>query len=176
MTPQNLEAILTFDGAEDLFQDLMERYAIHSGVSGMQPKVLLRGAGPELERVTERGATHIVKSFDSRRYPELAADEYFCLQAAGHAGMATARARLAENRRILIVDRFDMTADGRYLGCEDFCVLNALRAHGRYSCPARSRRKPSSNCLRWSLCLARSRMAMRTSRTSRSCTRMLKIP
>jgi serine/threonine-protein kinase HipA len=33
----------------------------------------------------------------------------------------------------LIVDRFDLTADGRYLGCEDFCVLNALRAHGRYS-------------------------------------------
>jgi serine/threonine-protein kinase HipA len=47
--------------------------------------------------------------------------------------MAPSRARLAENRRILIVDRFDMTADGRYLGCEDFCVLNALRAHARYS-------------------------------------------
>jgi serine/threonine-protein kinase HipA len=130
---QNLEAILTFDGAEDLFQDLMARYAIHSGVSGVQPKVLLRGAGAELERVTERGATHIVKSFDSRRHPELAANEYFCLRAAGHAAMTTSRARLAENRRILIVDRFDMTADGRYLGCEDFCVLNALRAHGRYS-------------------------------------------
>jgi serine/threonine-protein kinase HipA len=130
---QNLEAILRFDGAEDLFEDLMERYAIYSGVSGVQPKVLLRGAGSDLERVTERGATHIVKSFDSRRYPELAANEYFCLQAAGHAGMASACARLAENRRILIVDRFDMAADGRYLGCEDFCVLNALRAHGRYS-------------------------------------------
>ena len=130
---QNLEAILTFDGAEDLFQDLMERYAVHSGVSGVQPKVLLRGTGAELERATERGATHIIKSFDARRYPELAANEYFCLQAAGHAGMATSRARLAENRRILIVDRFDMTADGRYLGCEDFCVLNASRAHGRYS-------------------------------------------
>jgi serine/threonine-protein kinase HipA len=130
---QNLEAILAFDGAEDLFEDLMERYAIHSGVSGVQPKVLLRGASSELERFTERGATHIVKSFDSRRYPELAANEYFCLQAADHAGMAPARARLAESRRILIVDRFDMTAHGRYLGCEDFCVLNALRAHGRYS-------------------------------------------
>jgi serine/threonine-protein kinase HipA len=130
---RDLEAILTFDGAEDLFEDLLERYAIHSGVSGVQPKVLLRGAGSELARVTEQGATHIVKSFDSRRYPELAANEYFCLRAAGHAGIATSRARLAENRRILIVDRFDMTADGRYLGCEDFCVLNALRAHGRYS-------------------------------------------
>src|SRR5258708_32829145 len=111
----------------------MERYAVHSGVSGVQPKVLLREAGSALERLTERGATHIVKSFDPRRYPELAANEYFCLQAARHAGMKTSRARLADNRRILIVDRFDRQADGRYLGCEDFCVLNALRAHGRYS-------------------------------------------
>jgi len=113
MPAQNLEAILKFDGAEDLFEDLMERYAVHSGVSGMQPKVLLRDAGSALERLTERGATHIVKSFDPRRYPELAANEYFCLQAARHAGMKTSRARLADNRRILIVDRFDMEADGR---------------------------------------------------------------
>jgi serine/threonine-protein kinase HipA len=130
---QNLETILKFDGTDDLFEDLMERYAVHSGVSGVQPKVLLREAGSTLGRLTERGATHIVKSFDPRRYPELAANEYFCLQAAFHAGMETARARLTDNRRILIVDRFDLEADGRYVGCEDFCVLNALRAHGRYS-------------------------------------------
>ena len=130
---QNLEAILTFDGADDLFEALMERYAVHSGVSGVQPKVLLREAGSALGRLTECGTTHIVKSFDPRRYPELAANEYFCLQAAYHAGMDTSRARLADNRRILIVDRFDLDTDGRYLGCEDFCVLNALRAHDRYS-------------------------------------------
>ena len=130
---QNLEAILKFNGAEDLFEDLMARYAVHSGVSGVQPKVLVREAGSMPGRLTDVGATHIVKSFDPRRYPELAANEYFCLQAARHAGMQTARARLAENRRILIVDRFDREADGRYLGCEDFCVLNALRSHGRYS-------------------------------------------
>jgi serine/threonine-protein kinase HipA len=130
---QNLQAILRFDGAEDLFEDLMERYAVHSGVSGMQPKVLLRDADSALDRLTERGATHIVKSFDPRRYPELAANEYFCLQAAHHAGISAARAQLADSRRILIIDRFDVGADGNYLGCEDFCVLNALRAHGRYS-------------------------------------------
>jgi serine/threonine-protein kinase HipA len=30
------------------------------------------------------------------------------------------------------VERFDLGPDGRYLGFEDFCVLNALRAAGRY--------------------------------------------
>ena len=129
---QNLNELLTFRGAEDLFQDLLERYAIYSGVSGMQPKVLLRAAEAPLTRVTERGATHIVKSFDPREYPELAANEYFCTQAARAAGIAVPEVRLSRNRRILVVERFDRTPQGMYLGCEDFCVLSALRAHGRY--------------------------------------------
>jgi serine/threonine-protein kinase HipA len=129
---QDLEQLLTFNGAEDLFKDLLERYAIYSGVSGLQPKVLLRDAHSPLTRLTERGATHIVKSFDPREYPELAANEYFCMQAALAAGIAVPPVRLSRNRRILIVERFDRTPEGTYLGCEDFCVLSALRAHGRY--------------------------------------------
>jgi serine/threonine-protein kinase HipA len=129
---QNLKELLTFKGAEDSFQDLLERYAIFSGVSGIQPKVLLRDADVPLSRITERGATHIVKSFDPREYPELAANEYFCMQAAHAAGILTADVRLSRNRRILVVERFDRTPQGTYLGCEDFCVLSALRAHGRY--------------------------------------------
>jgi serine/threonine-protein kinase HipA len=129
---QNLKELLLFKGAEDLFQDLLERYAIYSGVSGMQPKVLLRDADIPLTRVTERGATHIVKSFNPREYPELAANEYFCIQAARAAGIAAPDVRLSRNRRILVVERFDRSPQGTYLGCEDFCVLNALRAHGRY--------------------------------------------
>jgi serine/threonine-protein kinase HipA len=129
---QNLKELLTFKGAEDLFEDLLERYAIYSGVSGIQPKVLLRDADVPLTRVTGCGATHIVKSFDPREYPELAANEYFCMQAAHAAGIATPDVRLSQNRRILVVERFDRTPQGTYLGCEDFCVLSALRAHGRY--------------------------------------------
>jgi serine/threonine-protein kinase HipA len=129
---QNLKELLTFKGAGDLFEDLLERYAIYSGVSGIQPKVLLRDADVPLTRVTERGATHIVKSFDPREYPELAANEYFCMQAAYAAGIAAPNVRLSQNRRILVVERFDRTPQGTYLGCEDFCVLSALRAHGRY--------------------------------------------
>lgn len=129
---QNLKELLAFKGAEDLFEDLFQRYAIHSGVSGVQPKVLLRDADVPLTRITERGATHIVKSFDPREYPELAANEYFCMQAAHAAGIAAPDVRLSQNRRILVVERFDRTPQGTYLGCEDFCVLSALRAHGRY--------------------------------------------
>ncbi len=61
---QSLEELLTYTGAHDLFKDLLQRYARHSGISGMQPKVLLRAAERTPARITHRGATHIVKTFD----------------------------------------------------------------------------------------------------------------
>jgi serine/threonine-protein kinase HipA len=130
---QNLSDLLTYAGAEDLFADLLRRYAQHSGISGVQPKVLVREAGVPLPRLSHRAATHIVKSFDPNEYPELAANEYFCTRAAQHAGIAVPSLQLSDSRRILLAARFDLRSDGSYLGCEDFCVLNGLRAHGRYS-------------------------------------------
>jgi serine/threonine-protein kinase HipA len=129
---QNLSELLTYIGAEDLFADLLRRYAEHSGISGIQPKVLVR-EGRVPPRLSHRAATHIVKSFDPREYPELAANEYFCTRAAQHAGITVPSLRLSDNRRILVAERFDLRYDGSYLGCEDFCVLNGLRAHGRYT-------------------------------------------
>jgi serine/threonine-protein kinase HipA len=130
---ESLTRLLTYSGTEDLFADLMERYAAYSGVSGMQPKVLVRAGEGPLDRLSHRSTTHIVKSFDPRDFPELAANEYFCTQAAMHAGLPAAKLFLSDNRRLLVAERFDLRADGRYLGLEDFCVLNALRPGGRYT-------------------------------------------
>ncbi len=130
---QRIDSILAYAGAEDLFAELLERFARYSGISGMQPKVLVRDASVALDKFTGKGATHIVKSFNPREYPELAANEYFSMQAARHAGLPTAEVSLSENRTILVVERFDRTPDGHYLGFEDFCVLSGLRANGRYS-------------------------------------------
>lgn len=129
---QNLREILTYSGTEDLFRDLLSQYATYSGISGMQPKVLLRAAEANLPRAAHLGATHIVKSFNRQEYPELAANEFFCLRAAQHAAIPVPKFELSQNRQILAIERFDLRADGTYLGVEDFCVLNGLRAHGRY--------------------------------------------
>ena len=128
---QDLSEILTYEGGADLFAHLLERFAMYSGISGMQPKVLIREM-PVPEKITHQGATHIVKSFDPREYPELAANEFICTQGAAAAGIDTPRVRLSGNRQFLIVDRFDLLADGSYLGVEDFCVLDGRRSHGRY--------------------------------------------
>lgn len=128
---QDIDEILAYTGTADLFAALLERFATYSGISGMQPKVLIR-ANDAPEKMAYRGATHIVKTFDAAVYPELAANELICLHGAAVAGIPTAAAKLSNNRRFLITDRFDLASDGTYLGIEDFCVLDGRRAHGRY--------------------------------------------
>jgi serine/threonine-protein kinase HipA len=128
---QDVDEILTYRGTADLFASLIERFATYSGISGMQPKVLIR-AQDVPEKLVHRGATHIVKTFDPAVYPELAANELICMRGAAAAGIPTAHVRLSENRRFLVADRFDLTSNGTYLGIEDFCVLDGRRAHGRY--------------------------------------------
>ena len=128
---QDLEEILTYRGAADLFAHLLESFAAYSGVSGVQPKVLIRGEKTP-GKVTDRGATHIVKSYDTTEYPELAANELICTRGAAAAGINTTKLTLSRNRRLLVAERFDRRADGVYLGLEDFCVLEGMRSHGRY--------------------------------------------
>jgi len=128
---QNLDEILRYHGTADLFAHLLDRFAMYSGISGIQPKVLIRDEKAP-DKLSHRGATHIVKAFDPGEYPELAANEFICTCGAAAAGIATSRVQLSENRRLLVAERFDLKPDGSYLGIEDFCVLDARRAHGRY--------------------------------------------
>lgn len=129
--PQDLEEILTYRGTADLFAHLLDRFATYSGISGIQPKVLVRDERAP-DKLSLRGATHIVKTYDSAEYPELAANELICTRGAAAAGIPTASLTLSRNGRLLVAERFDRRPDGVYLGLEDFCVLEGMRSHGRY--------------------------------------------
>lgn len=132
MPGTSIKELLVHDGAQGLFDDLLATYAAYSGVSGVQPKVLVRDeAGGDVSRVTHRGATHIVKAWQANQYPELATNEYFCLRAAMHAGLNVVRHELSEGGRFLIVERFDVAEHG-YLGFEDFCVLSGKTTDEKY--------------------------------------------
>ena len=124
----------------DLFRFLIEKFAAYSGISGVQPKVMVRDETSSAV-LTEargrtspsyRGATHIVKFWDANEFPQLAANEHFCLQAARRCGLDVPPYRVAEDGMALVVDRFDLRADGTYRGFEDFCVLNARRTDEKY--------------------------------------------
>ncbi len=137
---QSVEEILERSRGGELFGYLVERFASFSGISGVQPKILVRDerAFEEMEHTGQslsqsyRGATHIVKFWEPGEYPQLAANEYFCLTAARKCGLDVPPFRLADDGIALVIDRFDLRMDGTYRGFEDFCVLNARRTHEKY--------------------------------------------
>ena len=137
---QSIDEILERRRGGDLYRHLIERFASFSGISGVQPKVLVRDdkafeAHRHDARLSQsyRGATHIVKFWEPNEYPQLAANEYFCLRVAEQCGLDVPRYRLAEDGGALVIDRFDLRSDGSYRGFEDFCVLNARRTDQKYS-------------------------------------------
>ncbi|MEI8186453.1 MAG: type II toxin-antitoxin system HipA family toxin [Chlorobiaceae bacterium] len=137
---QRVAELVAYDGTEDLLRDLLERFSMVSGVSGVQPKVLIRDqeqtdAEPYplgQSRVTVKGATHIVKGWNANEYPHLAANEFFCMSAARLSGLEVPDFFLSENNQFLVVRRFDLTQDGVYLGFEDFCSLNGVDTSKKY--------------------------------------------
>jgi len=137
---QSVDEILEHKRGGDLFRYLLEKFASFSGISGVQPKILVRdeNAFAEMEHTSRRlshsykGATHIVKLWEPNEYPQLAANEYFCLTAARKCGLDVPPYRLSEDGMALVIDRFDLRMDGTYRGFEDFAVLNARRTDEKY--------------------------------------------
>jgi len=137
---QSVDEILERRRGGDLFRYLLERFASFSGISGVQPKILVRDekAFAEMAHTKHRlsqsykGATHIVKLWEANEYPQLAANEFFCLTVARKSGLDVPLYRLAEDGMALVIDRFDLRMDGTYRGFEDFCVLNGRRTDEKY--------------------------------------------
>ncbi|MBA4416719.1 MAG: type II toxin-antitoxin system HipA family toxin [Syntrophus sp. (in: bacteria)] len=126
-TTESLDDLLTYPDTRDLFHELVTKYALCSGVSGVQPKVLLNA--------TERGAMassrYIVKSWGTD-YPYLAANEYFCMTAAKRAGLPVPEFFISDNGGLFITHRFDIAANHMSRGFEDMCSLQGLGTAQKY--------------------------------------------
>jgi serine/threonine-protein kinase HipA len=127
-TSESLEELLAYPDTTELFHELVKRYALRSGISGVQPKVMLDAS----ERGTLTSTGYIVKSWGSD-YQYLAANEYFCMTAAKRAGLTTPEFFLSNNGGLFIMRRFDITPEGRAMGFEDLCSLQALGTAQKYS-------------------------------------------
>ena len=128
-----LEQILAWHGAEDLFAELSRRYLLRTGVSGVQPKLLV----PEDTRLAAYGkgalATRelIVKSAGDK-FPGLAVNEFVCMSMAKAAGIPVPEFYLSENRQLFVMRRFDRTLEGKALGFEDMAVLTGKATAEKY--------------------------------------------
>ena len=117
-----------------LFQKLMADIDLRQGIAGVQPKVLgavegARKMSPELRQ--QRGSTHILKA-STRTYPFLATNEFICLKIFEMAGLAIPNITLSADGELLLVERFDVLADGKHLGFEETAVLMGESSATKY--------------------------------------------
>ena len=122
---ESLKTLLTWKGTEDLFDHLAEQYALSSGISGIQPKVVVPVRADReqdvVEKISIKNRNVIIKS-SGDDFPELAENEFICMSIAQSAGLDVPAFWLSEDKKLFIVERFDIT--GRdYLGFEDMTAL-----------------------------------------------------
>ncbi|WP_017738794.1 type II toxin-antitoxin system HipA family toxin [Pseudomonas sp. CBZ-4] len=130
---ENLDEILAWDGAENLFAELVDRYILRAGISGVQPKVLVpeRPQTPE-QKFTSKTSDLIIKS-GRDEFPGLAINEYLCMSIARDAGLPVPPFYLSQNHKLFIMRRFDRDAQLNPLGFEDMTTLMGLSAEQKYT-------------------------------------------
>ena len=130
----SLEHLIKSDDV-DLFSELLSRFALRSGVAGVQPKVLLDLKQSSHEKIRSKTTypidSYIVKSW-GEEYPELACNEFICLSMAKAAGLTVSPFYLSDNGQLLITKRFDINDEDKPIGFEDFCVLQGRSTKQKY--------------------------------------------
>jgi serine/threonine-protein kinase HipA len=121
----DIEEILHND-TKDTFATLLKMFLDKNAISGVQPKTvaLLR------EKETLYVKEYIIKTWGDE-YPNLAENEYFCLQALRYAGVKTADVELSKNRRFLVVENF-IFEDDKILGFEEILSLMDKNRDNKY--------------------------------------------
>ena len=119
---------LLYGNNEGLFEELVQRFALRSALSGVQPKVLAQVQN----KATLKFEDYIVKSWGPE-YPALALNEYCCMLALKNAGIPVPDFYLSEDESLFIMKRFDLTQKGLPIGFEDMCVLQAKSRDDKYS-------------------------------------------
>ena len=130
---ERLDDILAWDGKEDLFFELVDRYILRAGISGVQPKVLVpEKSETPIQRFTSKTSELIIKS-GRDEFPGLAINEFLCMSMARDAGLAVPEFYLSANRQMFVMRRFDRDPELNPIGFEDMAALMGLSADQKYS-------------------------------------------
>jgi serine/threonine-protein kinase HipA len=119
-----LTELLKAQASDDLFDYLLDNY-LTSGISGVQPKVLIPDADIGLvaaAHTTARLSDLIVKA-SSSAHPNLTQNEFLCMDAAKRAGIDVPEFHLSDDGSLFVLRRFDRNDSGERLGFEDMSVL-----------------------------------------------------
>lgn len=130
---ERLADLLAAKGSRELFARLVDDYVMRSGVSGVQPKVLVperKAMAPEYKAVLPTSDLIVKSGLDE--FPALSINEYICMTAVKRAGVPVPEFFLSEDGELFIMRRFDRPADGRQLGFEDILSLTTWAPDKKY--------------------------------------------
>lgn len=115
----------------ELFDELVSIY-FESGISGVQPKVLLPDADAARlkDRATVVHSDLIVKT-SGVDFLHLTENEFLCMSAARRAGLSVPEFDLSEDGGLFVCRRFDLGPE-QPLGFEDMAVLMGKLGRGKY--------------------------------------------
>jgi serine/threonine-protein kinase HipA len=109
----------------DLFAQLVSAYLTKGiGISGIQPKIMV-------PTKTSLPIPNLIVKTAGEDFPGLACNEYLCLSAAQRANINVPGFELSDDGQLLVIDRFDIAANGHRLGFEDMAALMGLRVNDR---------------------------------------------
>lgn len=111
---------------ENLFDELVQKFALNSALSGVQPKVL----ASIKDKATLKIDDYIVKSWGDD-YKELALNEYYCMKIVKLANISVPEFYISDDEKLFIMKRFDKI-DDKYIGFEDMCVLHGKQRDDKY--------------------------------------------
>jgi len=132
---ERLADLLASKGSKDLFARLVDTYLMRSGLSGVQPKVLVPEAPtglPSPEFKASLATSELIVKSGLGEFPGLAINEFFCMSVAKRAGVPVPDFYLSEDGELFVVRRFDRPANGLVLGFEDMLVLAGRDADQKY--------------------------------------------
>lgn len=125
----SLNDILSWEGEEKLFPQLLEKYYLRGILSGVQPKVMIEANTQSRMAVQQQGV--IVKTYDEE-FPLLTVNEYVCMEAARHCMLAPPKTYLSKNLEHYVIERFD-NINGNRLAFEDFATLLGKQGNDKYN-------------------------------------------
>ena len=111
---------------DNLFDELLDRFALNSALSGVQPKVLATIENKATLKIDD----YIVKSWGDE-YKELALNEYYCMKIVRLSNIEVPEFYISDDEKLFIMKRFDKIEDS-YIGFEDMCVLMGKQRDDKY--------------------------------------------
>lgn len=130
---ERLADLLAARGTRELFARLVDDYVMRSGVSGVQPKVLVpERSSMEPEYKAAIPTSDLIVKSGLNEFPGLSINEFVCMTAVKRAGVPVPEFFLSDDGELFIMRRFDRPPGGQVLGFEDILSLTGSLSDQKY--------------------------------------------